>query len=252
MRAINLEKSFSYIAEDKEFARRNSIISSLYDFKRKKHYFLNKECVSEKLQHKIFHLPFISTFQTITTSENEIFEFRISSINFDKARYNFRNKNFFATNNQVLTNKIVFTEYKEITLESIYNDLKKHDHENIYTYIEYDLNGNIFSTFFRCEYLNFKTKKFCLQPIYGKIPIIINNKIYLSYLSTYIDEPKKQTVDLEIVFGNYDQFFYIKKNSQFVKNLIKKFLNLIFPYVYNYYNHIVLPNSKIKFYRKVK
>ena len=251
MQAIDLENSFSFIGENNDFSRR-SITSTLYDFEKKKYFFMNKECLSERIQHKIFHLPFISEFQTITSSENEIFEFRTSSINFDEARYNFRKKNFLTTNSGGFTNKIIFTEYKEISLDSIYNDLKKQDHESIYSYIEYYLNEKKFSTFFRCDYINLKSKKFCLQPIHGKIPIIIYNEILLSYLSAHIDESKKQTVDLEIVFGNYDQVFYIKKNSQFVKNLIKKFLNLIFPYVYNYNKHVVLPNSKIKFYRKVK
>ena len=251
MKNIDLEKSFSFLGLTYKDCWRSAIESTLYDFSKKKTYFLNKECLSEKIGKEIFNESNIFDFQSISTSENEIFEIRTSSINLKKNKFNFRNQDFIEKGKQEdLKNKIKFIDYKEISHDEVCLSMRNLKDDNIYSEINYNLEGKKFSIFFRCDYLNYSKTRFLLQPIHGRVPFLKDDKLYLAYVSTNIQTAHDKKITLEVLFGDYLKVFNLKFEYKIFKKLIKKFLNFIYPNVFKYENHLIIDNISIKFYLK--
>lgn len=248
MKNIDFDNSFSYVNLSGENAWRASIHSILYDFKENKNYYLNKECLSEKIDKQIFFPLNVQDFQTITTDKKEVYYFRTSSINFKGSRYNHRNKYHREKGNEEIQNKIQLVNYEEISAQEVYDKLQQLENEQFFNLINFRIEGEKYSYFFKSNYLNYGTNQFNLQPIYGRVPFLYNQQIYLAYVATHLDKNSSQRENLEILYGNFSEVFNTK--YQLNKSFMKKFLNFIFPFIFKFNNHLIIQDSEIKFYRK--
>ncbi len=248
MKNIDFDNSFSYINLDGENAWRSSISSILYDFKENKNYYLNKECLSEKVDKQIFFPLNIQDFQSITTDKKEIYYLRTSSVNFRGSRYNHRDKKYLEKGNAKILNKIQLVNYEEISAQEVYDKLQQFENEQFFNLINFEIEGEKYSYFFKSNYLNYGKSQFNLQPIYGRVPLLYKQKIYLAYVASHLDKNSSQRENLEILYGNFSNVFDTK--NQLSKSFIKRILNFIFPFIYKYNNHLIIQDSEIKFYRK--
>ena len=262
MKYIDIENSYTYFNMNNSLSKnevssniwRSSIVSTLSDLSINKKYYLNKECVSEAIGKNPFLRQWGYLFQTITADDKTVTSFRTSANNQSRGNFRFQNKNhrtFIEANENIITNKINYCMYEEKSLIGLSAELNNLSDNSVYCLINYEIDQKKFDLFFRSDYTNFSSNKIFLQPIFGLCPFLHKEKLSLAYVSKNIGTD--MTGDLEFFFGDYTPFFnsFKSESKNFIKFYIKKFLNKILPFTYDYDNYINIKTSSIKFYKKI-
>lgn len=266
MQTISFENSFIFVRHESNHVR-FSISSILYDFKKKIHYYLVKECISESMSKNPFYKSWGYEYQLVVKNDESCIVFRTASINPRNNKFNFKNKLFKTlykptdlkfTNElkgkriPAITNKIIYNQYIKISTNELYYKLKNFDTENIYCSINYELDSENYEIFFKTQYLNFGDTEKYLQPIHGYVPFEYKKNIYLAYCAQHIEINSDTGNSLEIMYGDYNPIYHgLKLNSKNkIKFFVKKVLNRIFPNVYDYNNYLNIKTSKISFFKR--
>ena len=251
MQKISFENSFIFIKSGSNHVR-YSVSSILYDFKKKIHYYIVKECISENLSKNPFYKLWGYEHQFVVKNDESLIEFRTASINPRNSKFNFKNKLFKTFSNEHgITNKIIYNQYIKISTNELYNKLKNFDTENIYCSINYELDSENYEIFFKTQYLNFGDTEKYLQPIHGYVPFEYKKNIYLAYCTQHIEINSDTENGLEIMYGDYNPIYCGHKlnSKNKIKFFVKKVLNRIFPNVYDYNNYLNIKTSKISFFK---
>lgn len=264
MQKINFENSFIYITDGSNYVR-YSVSSVLYDLRKKAHYYLVKECISEGLNKNPFYKLWGYEVQSIVKNDENFITFKTASINPRNSKFNFKNKLFRTFTNSkepkftteatskipLITNKIIYNQYIKISAAEIYNELKNYNNDNIYCLINYELDNKDYEIFFKTEYFNFGIEKKYLQPIHGYVPFEYKKNMYLAYCTQHIEIDSETENSLEIMYGDYNPIYSGHKlnSKNKIKFFIKKMLNRVFPNVYDYNNYLNIKTSKISFYK---
>lgn len=251
MQKISFENSFIFVRHGSNYVR-YSVSSILYDFKKKIHYYLVKECISESMTKNPFYKLWGYEIQIVIKNDESYIAFRTASINPRNSKFNFKNK-LFKTFNEVdkITNKIIYNQYIKISTNELYYKLKKFDTENIYCSINYELDNENYEIFFKTQYLNFGDTEKYLQPIHGYVPFEYKKNIYLAYCTQHIEINSDTENGLEIMYGDYNPIYCGHKlnSKNKIKFFVKKVLNRIFPNIYDYNNYLNIKPSKISFFK---
>jgi len=265
MQKISFENSFIFVTDGSNFVR-YSVSSILYDFKKKIHYYLVKECISEAISKNPFYKLWGYEYQNVVKNDESYISFRTASINPRYSKFNFKNKLFKTFHNSTdpefsnelkgkripaIINKIIYNQYIKISTNELYNKLKNFDTENIYCSINYELDSENYEIFFKTQYLNFGITEKYLQPIHGYVPFLYKKNIYLAYCTQHIEINSDTENGLEIMYGDYNPIYSGHKlNSKNKINFfVKRVLNRVFPNVYDYNNYLHIKTSKISFFK---
>ena len=125
----------------------------------------------------------------------------------------------------------------------------------MFSKITYEYQNKEFIIFNKVEYLNFdgvkNNKREYLQPTYGYVPFLRDDKIYISYFAKYLERDMQGNLEFRIR-TNQKLNRLIPYSSNFIYNLIKKILFFSSPIIKipQFYEKISIKKSKIEFYEK--
>lgn len=250
MNFIDLDNSYIYLNDSrKDNCWRLAIKSILLDVKENTYYYLTKECMAELIGNKPFDHKAKSEFCAVVDSDKNTYCFRDTPVLFNE----FDPLIFEEKKNFVDGIFIKNREYKKINFLSVNKKLKQRNLESLYNKFFYKYQNKEFIIFTKVEYLNFdfkkNTRKEYLQPIYGYVPFLKHNKIFISYVVSYLEKESKNYLEFRLrTIEKINKYLPLSKN--FFKKIIKKFLFFCSPRikVSGFYEKISLEESKTEFY----
>ena len=252
MNFIDLDNSYIYNHPFKENACRLTIKSVLLNVSKKKYYYLTKECRAELIGVNPFDHASKSEICNVFDSDNNCLKFReIKSIQMKDFK-NFYPKVKNEINNEIL---IKMCDYKVIDFSNVNKKIKERTLKSLFSKITYEYQNKEFIIFNKVEYLNFdgvkNNQREYLQPTYGYVPFLRDDKIYISYFAKYLERDMQGNLEFRIR-TNQKLSRLIPYSSNFIYNLIKKILFFSSPIIKipQFYEKISIKKSKIEFYEK--
>ncbi len=253
MKFTDLEKSCVYLNPDEFNCWRVAIKSILIDEQNDREYYLTKECRAEFIGINPFDHPAKSELCVIVDSHYNRWNIRDIPI----FKFNEYGNHFY----QIKNNKkdeiyIRKSEYKLLKFDEIIKHLHQRSSENLYTKFSYKYQNRNFIIFNKVEYINFKGKKNngkeYLQPIYGYVPFLKDEKINIGYVVKYLDEQNEGNLELRLR-NNQDVKNYLSLENGLLKKVIKKSILFILSFIKisEFCEKISIENSKIEFYEKL-
>jgi len=249
---IDLENSYIYIIGNKN-SWRVSIKSILLDVKQKTYFYLTKECRTEKIGIKPFnHKTKAETCFLFDSKKNRycLRDIPVSTFNEPSHRYYNIYKN---CNDEIF---IKNCDYKIINFADVSKSLKQRTTKNLYNKISYTYQNKKFIIFNKVEYLNFNGKnnkgEEYLQPIYGYVPFLKGNKLFISYVVKYLGKDQKSNLEF-ILKTQMKPHKFILYSSNWIKNIIQKIFFFTSPLIRisSFNKKISITKSKLKFYEKI-
>ncbi|MBL61033.1 MAG: hypothetical protein CMI85_02765 [Candidatus Pelagibacter sp.] len=252
MNFIDLENSYIYLNPNKNNSWRVAIKSILLDVIENNYYYLTKECRAEIIGTKPFDHPVKSEICVVVDSKKNKYNIRDIPV----FKFNEFGPHYYQTikdsDDEIFIKKC---NYKNVDFINVKKKLKQKNLESLYTKFSYKYQNKEFIIFNKVEYLNFDGKinkgQEYLQPIYGYVPFLKDNKIFISYLAKYLEKDKQG--DLEFILRTnkkINKFLPVSKN--FIKRIIKKILFFSSPFIKisEFYDKINIDKSKLEFYEK--
>ena len=250
---IDVENSYIYSQPKLKNCVRLAVKSILLDVKENNYYYLTKECMAELMGMKPFDHPLKHEVCVVVDSNKNRFILRdIPVFKFDE----FGPIYYEMTKNADYEIHVKECEYKNIDVISVNQKLKQRNLESLYTKFSYNYQNKEFVIFNKVEYLNFDGQKNrgkeYLQPIYGYVPFLKDNKIFVSYIVQYIEKDKKGNLEFRLR-TNKKINNYLQLSNNLFKRLIKKILFFSSPLirVSGFYEKISIDKSKLEFYEKL-
>ena len=253
MNFIDLNNSYIYLNPNENNCWRVAIKSILLDVKENTYYYLTKECRAELVGVKPFDHPAKSELCVVVDSNTNRWNIRDIPVfkfnEFGSHYYQFRKD----AKDEIL---IKNCDYKIIDFNNINKRLKQRNLESLYTKFSYEYQNKEFIIFNKVEYLNFDNKKNkereYLQPIYGYVPFLKDNKIFISYVVRYLEKDKQGDLEFRLR-TNQKINRYLPLSNNFIKRIIKKILFFSSPLIKisEFYEKINIDKSKIEFYEKI-
>ena len=255
MEFIDLEESFVYLNPDENNCWRAAIKSILINEITNRKYYITKECRAESIGEKPFDHPAKSEFCVVIDSEHNRWNIR----NLPIFKFNEYGNHFYEVKNKNFKDEIYIkkSQYRLLKFNDVINYLKQRSSENLYTKFSYEYQSIKYVIFSRVEYINFKGKKKngkeYLQPIYGYVPFLKDEKINIGYIVKYLDEENEGNLELRLR-NNQDLKNFISRKENYLINFIRKsilfFLSSI--KISEFCEKISIENSKIEFFEKLK
>jgi hypothetical protein len=245
---IDLDNSYIYLKNpDKGNSWRLAIKSVLLDITENTYYYLTKECLAELIGEKPFDHEAKSEFLAVVDSNNNAYCIRNSPVlfnDFDQSAYQI-NKNIV---DGIFIKK---RDYKNIDFVNINKKLKKQNLKSLYNKFYYEFQNKKFIIFNKVEYLNYQKSslKDYLQPIYGYVPFLKDNKIFISYVVSYLEKERQGNLEFRLRTNQK-----LKKYLPSYKNKLKLIIKRLFFFslkrikISNFYEKISLVKFKANFY----
>ena len=249
MNFVDLNNSYVYSYPNENNTVLLAIKSILLDVKENTYYYLTKECRAELIGVKPFDHPAKSEICVIFDSNTNRWNIRdIPVFKFDEFGSHYYEFIKDAKDEILIKN----CDYNNINKK-----LKQRNLENLYTKFSYEYQNKEFIIFNKVEYLNFNGKKNkereYLQPIYGYVPFLKDNKIFISYVVRYLEKDKQG--DLEFILRTNQKInrYLPFLSGGFIKRIIKRISLFSSPRIKisEFYEKINIDKSKIEFYEKI-
>tara|TARA_Y100001970_G_scaffold289230_1_gene418908 strand:- start:128 stop:889 length:762 start_codon:yes stop_codon:yes gene_type:complete len=252
MNFIDLENSYIYLNSNEYNCYRVAIKSILLDVKENTYYYLTKECRAELIGIKPFDHPAKSELCVVVDSDKNRFHIRDISV----FKFNEFGSHYYETIKDSDSETLIkMCDYKNIDFINVNKKLKQRNLESLYTKFSYKYQNKEFIIFNKVEYLNFDGKKSkekeYLQPIYGYVPFLKDNKIFISYVVRYLEQDKQGDLEFRLRI-NQKINKHLPFSNNFIKTIIKKILFFSSPLIKisEFYEKINIEKSKIEFYEK--
>ena len=248
MNFIDLDNSYIYLRNSrKSNSWRLAIKSVLLDVNENIYYYLTKECLAELIGDKPFDHQSKSEFIAIIDSNKNAYCIRNLPVIFDNS-----NPSTYEINKNLVDGiYIKKRDYKNIGFNIISNKLRKKSLGSLYNKFTYEFQNKKFIIFNKVEYLNYEkisSKKY-LQPIYGYVPFLKDNKIFTSYAVSYLEEESQGNLEFRLRTNQkISNFLDLPKN--YFKRIIKKlfFFSPKTIKIPSFYEKISFNKFKINFY----
>ena len=253
MNFIDLENSYIYLNPNENNCWRVAIKSILLDVKENTYYYLTKECRAELIGIKPFDHKSKSELCVVVDSDKNKYLIRdipVFKLNEFGSHYYQTQKN---SNDEIL---IKTCDYKNIDFINVNKKLKQRSLESLYTKFSYKYQNKEFIIFNKVEYLNFDGKKNkeqeYLQPIYGYVPFLKDNKIFISYAVRYLEKDRQGDLEFRLRSNKYIRN-YKPIGVSFGTILLRKIISYLpLPIkISEFYEKISIDKSKIEFYEKI-
>lgn len=255
MEFINLEESFVYLSTDERNCWRVAIKSILIDQQINRKYYLTKECRAELIGIKPFDHTAKSELCVIVDSDHNRWNIRDVPI----FKFNEYGKHFYEAKKNNIDDEIYIkkSQYRLLKFDDVVNFLNQRSSENLYTKFSYEYQNKNYVIFNKVEYINFKGRKDngkeYLQPIYGYVPFLKDEKINISYIVKYLDKENEGNLEFRLR-NNQDLNNYLPNGKNFLKNFVKKSISFFLSpiKISEFCEKISIENSKIEFFEKLK
>ena len=248
MNFIDIDNSYIYLRNSKKGNRwRLAIKSILFDLKENTYYYLTKECLAELIGDKPFDHEAKSEFIAVVDSNKNAYCLRNLPVIFDDS------SEFTYENNKNLVDEIIIKkrDYKNVSFNMINNKLRNKNLGSLYNKYTYEFQSKKFIIFNKVEYLNYEEISFkkYLQPIYGYVPFLKDNKIFTSYAVSYLEKERHGNLEFRLRTNQKIRHFLDLPNNYF-KRIIKKllFLSPKTIKIPSFYEKISFSEFKINFY----
>lgn len=253
MNFIDFDNSYIYLNPNENNCWRVAIKSILLDVKENTYYYLTKECRAEIVGVKPFDHSAKSELCVVVDSNTNRWNIRDIPVfkfnEFGSHYYQFRKD----AKDEIL---IKNCDYKIIDFININKRLKQRNLESLYTKFSYEYQNKEFIIFNKVEYLNFDGKKNkereYLQPIYGYVPFLKDNKIFISYVVRYLEKDRQGDLEFRLRSNKYIRN-YKPIGVSFSTILLRKIISYLpLPIkISEFYEKINIDKSKIEFYEKI-
>lgn len=251
----DITNSFVYFS-DKFGANWRSKINTILSDGNKTIY-LTESCISEVMG----KVPFLkednyeySICVESHNSQNECIAFRQYSTSniFDKFS---RKKAYEVRKDISATIKSERASFTKLDNDYLFNNLISLSSEKFFLSIKFQLYNKTYNIFTELKYINygkFASDNFVyLQPIAGKVPLILDDKLHLAYLVKYICKHNNGNLQFAIINNSK---IVIEKRVSLIGKLLRSIFNILSYFVTQFaYSRIVnIENSDITFYKLTK
>lgn len=251
----DITNSFVYFTDNSGANWKSKINTVLFDAN--KTTYLTESCISEVMG----KVPFIkednyevSMCVTNHNSQNECTIFRQYSTNniFDKFS---RKKAYEVRKDICATIKSEKVSFTKLDNDYLFDSLTSLSSEKFFMSIKFELYKKNYEIFTELKYINYgklTSDNFnYLQPIAGKIPLNLDDELYLAYLVKYISKQNNGNLQFAIIKNSQ---IVIEKRVSLIGKLSRSIFNILSIFItqLSYSRIVSVENSDISFYKLTK